>query len=607
MDADALVGQILDRRYRVERPIGEGGMGVVVAARHVDLGHLVALKLMRADADPIWRRRFLREARAAAHIEDEHIARVLDVGRLDDGTPYLAMELLEGRDLADVLYDEGPLSVAEVVEFGLQACQALAAAHARGIVHRDVKPANLFLARGADGKRCLKLLDFGISKQRVDRVSACSLTGTHTVLGSPQFMSPEQLASSRDVDARADLWSLGATLFELLTDEHAFPGKSLAELCSSIMRDPPRRLSDYRPDAPPELEEAIERCLEKDRERRVPSARALAEMLAPLAAGAPSLRPSSRRQPSLALDPATLVMVSCEEPDAEVTPIASVRPVVASLPPRAQPKRARWPRVLAGAAALLFALGWAGAVPKATHAPAQANRLEIDAGAHVPSAAPVAAPEPPPPPRDDMSQFNDSIRLDAAHRHQIEAELAKAEEALAAGQVREARRAARAALTRLQALGVRPREGVSSLGARASLLEGRAEASALAGALAPLETRAAAEKRKPVLERGLERAKVAYERVRGWGVASLYRCAVTEVAGLDLAAGRMFAAAAAEATSLDDRRWLINAATKSLRDAFLGYRTALHVPAETTLCVDDAKRGSREAERALLTLPRLHT
>ena len=155
----------MDGRYRSEDTLGEGGMGFVVRARHVELDQMVAIKLMRRGVNPVWGQRFLREARAASRIESEHVARVFDIGRLEDGTPYMVMELLEGRDLGVILEEDGPLSTEEAIEVTRQACRALAAAHALGVVHRDVKPENLFLTERADGSPCIKLLDFGVSKE----------------------------------------------------------------------------------------------------------------------------------------------------------------------------------------------------------------------------------------------------------------------------------------------------------------------------------------------------------------------------------------------------------------------------------------------------------
>ena len=210
-------GEILAGKYRVERLLGSGGMGMVVAAHHLDLDEKVALKLLLPGAatNPMLVARFVREARAAAKIKSEHVARVTDVGQLEDGSPYMVMEHLEGSDLAAYLTRTGPLPVAEAVDFVLQACEALAEAHGLGIVHRDLKPANLFCVQRVDDQRSIKVLDFGISKISVDTASQ-SLTQTSALMGSPLYMSPEQMQSARTVDARADIWSLGVILFELL-------------------------------------------------------------------------------------------------------------------------------------------------------------------------------------------------------------------------------------------------------------------------------------------------------------------------------------------------------------------------------------------------------
>lgn len=279
------VGDLIDGKYRVERQIGEGGMGIVLAARHVTLGERYALKVLTEGSDDTLRRRFLREAQAAARITSEHITKVFDVGLLEDGSPYMVMELLEGEDLDARLARTGPLGLAEAVDYLVQASEALAEAHGLGIVHRDVKPGNLFLTTSETGQPLVKLLDFGISKDAVktvdDRITR--LTRTGSVLGSPQFMAPEQLVSSRDVDARADVWSLGTTLFELLTSEPAFDGRTMADLYSAILRDPPRSLRELRPDLPQELERIIGRCLEKDVLDRYGTVAELVEALSPYA------------------------------------------------------------------------------------------------------------------------------------------------------------------------------------------------------------------------------------------------------------------------------------------------------------------------------------
>lgn len=218
-------GQMLAGKYRVERILGVGGMGVVVAAHHVQLDESVAIKLLLPEkgGTPISARRFVREARAAVKIKSEHVARVFDVGTLEDGAPFIVMEFLEGSDLADWLARNGPLPIPQAVDFVLQACVALAEAHQLGIVHRDLKPSNLFCTRRSDGQITVKVLDFGISKMRDVGVSVSgAATGEGTLLGSPLYMSPEQLNSSRDVESATDVWSLGVVLYQLLSGAMPF-------------------------------------------------------------------------------------------------------------------------------------------------------------------------------------------------------------------------------------------------------------------------------------------------------------------------------------------------------------------------------------------------
>ncbi|WP_437961686.1 protein kinase [Sorangium sp. So ce119] len=287
-EADGLVreGQVIAGKYRVERVIGAGGMGVVVAATHLQLEERVAIKLLlpAAARSRTLSERFVREARAAVKVKSEHVARVTDVGTLESGTPYMVMEYLSGSDLADALRAGGRVPPQAAVEYVLQACEALAEAHAAGIVHRDLKPANLFLTRRADGSPCVKVLDFGISKVAPSG-SDPRITDTTAVMGSPLYMSPEQLKSSRDVDARTDVWSLGVILFELLAGEPPFDGATMPQLCVAIMQGVPRPLAALRVDVPPGLEAVILRCLEKTPERRFRDVGELAAALAPFASG----------------------------------------------------------------------------------------------------------------------------------------------------------------------------------------------------------------------------------------------------------------------------------------------------------------------------------
>ncbi|HZF50802.1 MAG TPA: protein kinase [Polyangiaceae bacterium] len=284
-------GQVLAGKYRIERALGKGGMGVVVAAEHIDLHERVALKLMRPGAleSDEATARFLREARAAVKIKSEHVARVLDVGKLETGEPYIVMEYLEGTDLGALLDKNGPLPIKQAVEYLLQACEALAEAHGLGIIHRDLKPANLFLARRPDGSALVKLLDFGISKILPRRSSQdpvdLSATNTKQILGTPLYMPPEQLDSSRNADMTSDIWSLGAILFELLTGAVPFDADTLPELRRRIRTEPAPALRQRRKDAPRGLEMIVQRCLEKDPTKRYPN---VAELAAALSDYAPA-------------------------------------------------------------------------------------------------------------------------------------------------------------------------------------------------------------------------------------------------------------------------------------------------------------------------------
>jgi serine/threonine-protein kinase len=271
-------------KYLIESVIGQGGLGVVVAARHIALEQSVAIKylLPAAQMTPTFVERFIREARLAARIKSEHVARVFDVATHESGVPYIVMEHLVGRDLRSVL-EEGPIPTADAVDFVLQACEALAEAHKAGIVHRDLKPDNFFLAAGPGGGESIKLLDFGISKMTFDAASRDSrkLTGDNDRFGTPDYMSPEHLRATANVDARADVWSLGVVLFECLTGKVPFEGNDFPQLCVSILTAPPLALRRLVPDAPPGLEAVIARCLEKEPENRFQNIGELAEALLP--------------------------------------------------------------------------------------------------------------------------------------------------------------------------------------------------------------------------------------------------------------------------------------------------------------------------------------
>jgi eukaryotic-like serine/threonine-protein kinase len=279
--APVALGAVVAGKYRVDRVLGSGGMGVVVAATQLELDRPVAIKFLVADAAkaPDIVARFAREARAVAKIQGEHVARVLDVGVLDDGLPYMVMEYLEGADLAQRIAHEARLPLPEIARYLLEACEALSEAHAAGIVHRDLKPANLFLARRPDRSTIVKLLDFGISKSPVG--SAGGITSTQAVMGSPVYMSPEQLVSAKNVDARSDIWSLGVVLYEALAGAPPFNAESMPQIVTRILHTPAPRLAEARPDLPPAVDAIVARCLAKEPEARFGDVAELAWALSP--------------------------------------------------------------------------------------------------------------------------------------------------------------------------------------------------------------------------------------------------------------------------------------------------------------------------------------
>jgi serine/threonine-protein kinase len=301
---------MLAGKYRVDAVLGAGGMGIVLVATHVHLRQRVAIKLLHPAAAT--RRgaveRFLREARVAMSMRGEHVVRIFDVGTLEDGSPFIVMECLEGKDLGAVLDASAPLEPAVAVDYILQASEAIAEAHALGVVHRDLKPANLFLTKRVDGTPCVKVLDFGVSKiapemeVALDETASSSrggdaeggqpsseppmagrqrITRSSALIGSPRYMAPEQIRSPADVDARADVWALGVILFELLTGVPPFDGVTLEELRLSVTTAPTPRV----PNVASALQAAIHRCLAKDPTARFASVHALAEALAPFAPG----------------------------------------------------------------------------------------------------------------------------------------------------------------------------------------------------------------------------------------------------------------------------------------------------------------------------------
>jgi eukaryotic-like serine/threonine-protein kinase len=281
-DADVPApGDVVAGKYRVDGVLGVGGMGVVVAARHIQLGQRVAIKFMRATSnDAASIERFFREARAVVGLSSEHVAKVLDMGTLETGAPYIVMEFLAGIDMGEALRRHGPMPVAAAVGSILQACEAIAEAHSIGIVHRDLKPANLFLTTQIDGASFVKVLDFGISKMARSEAHH-DLTASGAIMGSPGYMSPEQVRNSKDIDLRSDIWAVGVILYELLGGVNPFQGDTLGEVFAKIVSESPAPLARLRQDVPASLSATIARCLEREPARRFANLGELASMLLP--------------------------------------------------------------------------------------------------------------------------------------------------------------------------------------------------------------------------------------------------------------------------------------------------------------------------------------
>jgi serine/threonine-protein kinase len=280
VEVDAEVGEVIDGKYEVLEVLGEGGMGQVLAARHVELGQKVALKFMSPAIMEIpgAAERFTREAQAVAKLRSEHVCRVLDIGVTDSGARYIVIEYLQGSDLGDLLAERGQIDAGEAMGYIIQACDALGEAHDAGIVHRDIKPANLFVDESREGKPVLKVLDFGISKNLGSDPNMI-VTATNALMGSPMYMSPEQLLSPKEVDTRSDIWSLGVVLHELIVGKPPYYGQSMPEVVAQIIneRTPPAATVSEEIAAP--VREIIVRCLERDPVRRFATTSHLADAL----------------------------------------------------------------------------------------------------------------------------------------------------------------------------------------------------------------------------------------------------------------------------------------------------------------------------------------
>jgi serine/threonine protein kinase len=276
---------VIKGKYGVTEVLGKGGMGIVLAAIHLELRETVAIKFPRPGLrdEPEAVARFKQEARAGRRIKNSHVAQVHDVDSVD-GSSFIVMEYLTGHDLAAILEERGPLELEEAADLLLQACEGVSAAHAEGIVHRDLKPSNLFVTEGPDGAPLVKVLDFGISKWT--ETTDPSATATSATMGTPLYMSPEQLMSTKSVDVRSDVWTLGVILYQMLTDGPPFYGATPAALQLAILQNTFKKPSEVRPDLPPALDHLLRDTLVKDPAARLPSVEAFAARLAPFGSAA---------------------------------------------------------------------------------------------------------------------------------------------------------------------------------------------------------------------------------------------------------------------------------------------------------------------------------
>ncbi|MDB5220287.1 MAG: Protein kinase, partial [Myxococcaceae bacterium] len=278
-------GSIIAGKYRIDAAIGDGGMASVFAAYSSALGSHVAIKLLKPELamDLNLVGRFVREGRIAARIDSPHVARIHEFGICHTNcVPFIAFELLHGDDLEKVLAAHGPMPVSLAVDYVMQALVGVAAAHSHGIAHRDLKPANLFRVQTPGQPPLIKVLDFGVAKAlRGLELDRGPQTSTSALMGTPPYMAPEQLRSSKRIDARADIWSLGVVLYELLTAAHPFDGATFGALLAAIMKGSPVPIERHRADLPPPLVAVILKCLQKERDQRFQSVKELATALAP--------------------------------------------------------------------------------------------------------------------------------------------------------------------------------------------------------------------------------------------------------------------------------------------------------------------------------------
>lgn len=396
------IGEVFAGKYVIERELGAGGMGVVMAARHQQLGQTVAIKLLAVPPSALSYAvgRFKAEAHVAAALRSEHIARVMDADVDDKGRHYIVMEYLQGMDLARLLRESGPLPIGDAVGYILQACEGIAEAHSLGIVHRDLKPENLFVTRRKDGSPVVKVLDFGISKMLSnDLRPEHAVTPRGALMGSPLYMSPEQLRGPSDVSPQSDIWGLGVILYELLTDKIPFSGSQLPEVVAAVLSSPPAPVESLRPDVPAELAAAIAKALQKEASARFGD---VSELARALGAWAPAWASDcvARASRTLGIPAVDARLSGDSRPIAEISTLTPP-PVAVATPAPAQPRRkgaaiAAAVAVIAIASGALLLRGGGADAPPAASAPVAPVAPARTAAAPAPAAPPIETVVSPP-------------------------------------------------------------------------------------------------------------------------------------------------------------------------------------------------------------------
>jgi serine/threonine-protein kinase len=390
LSAAERAGQLLDRKYRIVRLLGEGGMGSVYEARHELIGRRVAIKFLHPalTLHSEMLMRFRREAQAAGKLESENIAAVTDFGESEDGAPYIVMEFLAGEDLSRLLQRSGPLPVSRVVDLLLQACRGLAAAHDQGIVHRDLKPENLFVVRHGDGSDLIKVLDFGIAKLQLP--DAASSTRTGATMGTPYYMPREQARGQKDLDARADVYALGVIMYELLSGQKPFLGDGYNEILFRILTTIAPPLGTLRPDLPPELVALVEHAMAPEPAERISSVRELS-------AGLCRLVPPRDSQPAVgapvrvAFDPSTSPAPGMTATGGRITV-----PGASATVPSPSPSASRSPWLSIALVLSLVGIGVVGAIWRLRHEPPPVSAASEAAAQQPPQVAPPVVSSAPP-------------------------------------------------------------------------------------------------------------------------------------------------------------------------------------------------------------------